>query len=121
MSNLHPAKAAKARAQLIAAIAQYDGAPTDLAFLTVVKAFEVCMEYVWRELKRRIESDGLESASPKMAIKQAARIGIITDPEAWLQCLNARNNSVHDYFGISTDDYLALARRLVTLMATLPE
>jgi len=91
----------KAIHSLKQALAQYSKNQSDLNFLTVVKAFEILVEYGWRELKQMVEKEGLEAPSPKMAIKEAARLGFISDPEVWLNSLEARNSSVHDYFGIS--------------------
>lgn len=99
------------------AIKQYKGDKTSLNFLTVAKAFEVVIEYSWRELKRTVEDEGLEAVSPKMAIKQAAKMGLVEDPETWIECINARNDSVHDYFGIPNDRYLELATSLLKLTA----
>lgn len=88
-------------------------------FLAPAKAFEIAVEYGWRELKRRVEDEGLDAPSPKAAVRQAARIGIITAPEKWLDCINARNDSVHDYFCISEKEYIDLAESFVVLAKNL--
>lgn len=98
------------------ALKLYHSKKTDLHFLTIAKAFENAIEYSWRSMKQQIEDEGLDAPSPKMAIKQAARLNLISDPEKWLDCLEARNNSVHDYFGISEDEYCALAKELLELI-----
>ena len=87
----------------------------DLAFLTLAKAFEVLVEYAWKELKRKVEDEGLDAASPKEAVRQAARLKMIEGPEKWIDCINARNDSVHDYFGIPREDYLSLAKEFLIL------
>lgn len=109
------AKLNEALTHLDQALSQYDDKESELNFLTVSKAFEIVLEYAWRGLKRKIEDEGLEAQSPKTAIKQAAKLGLITHPEIWLTCLTARNDSVHDYFGISMHDYVELARKLIPL------
>lgn len=107
--------------QLTLAIRAYDDADKEdhLPFLALSKAFEVAVEYAWRELKRRVEDDGLEAPSPKAAVKQAAKLGFIKDTEKWLMCIDARNDSVHDYFGIPESDYIELAREFLELAKTL--
>lgn len=95
---------------------QYKGKDSRLHFLAVSKAFENLVENSWRLLKRRVEHEGLEATSPRTTIKQAAKLHLITDPEIWLDCIDARNNSVHDYFGISQEEYLELARKLLDLV-----
>ncbi len=89
---------------------------TELYFLTVSKAFENVVEYSWRELKRKVEDQGLEAPAPKMAIREAARLHFITKPEVWLECIDARNNSVHDYFGITQSEYCELAEEFLKLV-----
>lgn len=95
---------------------QYNSKKTYLNFLTIVKAFELVIEYAWRNLKKSVEDQGLEAESPKMAVKQAAKIGLIDNPELWIECINARNNSVHDYFSIKQEEYIDLAIELLEIM-----
>ncbi len=53
--------------------------------------------------------------SPREAIKQAAALNIIDNVERWLAVLTARNDSVHDYFGVPEKEYLRLAKDLLVL------
>ncbi len=109
-------KLLKAKKNLDEALEQYSNKKSELNFLTVVKTFENAMEYSWRELKRAVEDQGLEAVSPKMAVKQAAKLDYITEPENWLTYIEARNNSVHDYFGISESEFVDLASHLTSLL-----
>jgi nucleotidyltransferase substrate binding protein (TIGR01987 family) len=88
-------------------------AKDDIKFLALSKAFEVAVEYSWKELKDRVEAEGLEALSPKDAVRQAARIELISEAEIWIEFINARNSGVHDYFGLSKDKYLSLVRRFL--------
>ena len=88
----------------------------ELPFLTVCKTLEVLFEYLWKEFKGRIEDQGLFAASPKEAIKQAAVIGLIENPERWLLIAGARNDSVHDYFGIPEEKYISFAEEFLDLV-----
>jgi len=117
MASKRAAKLDTALKRLQSAIKAYKEAneDNDLEFMALVKAFEVAIEYAWRELKIKVEDEGLDAPSPKAAVKQAAKIGIISEPEACLLCIDARNNSVHDYFGISEKEYMVLAEKLVKL------
>lgn len=72
----------------------------------IIKDFEVCFEYAWKSLKTKITHEGIEVYSPREVIKAAARMDIITNAELWMQFLNDRNNSVHDYLGIPFNEYL---------------
>jgi len=50
-----------AKNQLIQALAVYDTkqCKDDMALLLVSKVFEVAIEYAWRDLKYRVEDEGL--------------------------------------------------------------
>lgn len=85
----------------------------EVAFLSLSKAFEVAVEYSWRKLKMMVEDEGLEAPSPKSAIREAARLNIIRDAESWIDFINARNAGVHDYFGMSKDEYYQIARNFL--------
>jgi uncharacterized protein YutE (UPF0331/DUF86 family) len=103
------------------AIKLYDQRAKDdpLPFLTASKAFEVAVEYGWRELKTKVEDEGLDVPSPKAAVREAARLKIIDDPEFWLKAIEARNASVHDYFGIGEEEFISIAREFFKVAKTL--
>ena len=105
----------KAVAHLEEALTLYDkrASNDELSFLTLSKAFEVLVEYGWRELKRRVEGEGLEIQSPKEAVRQAAKLKIISDPQQWIKAIENRNASVHDYFGIGEKAFVAIARKFL--------
>ncbi len=79
----------------------------------IAKAFELAMEYSWKYLKAEALDAGLEANSPRDAIKQAGVLGIIKDVEKWLKFLRIRNIAVHDYLGVSQEDYLNAAREFL--------
>lgn len=89
---------------------QKKGKHDPLPLLALTKAFEVAVEYAWRSLKKRVEDEGLDCPSPKAAVREAAKLGFISDPALYLKTIEARNASVHDYFGISTDEFVRLAQ-----------
>lgn len=82
-------------------------------FLAMIKAFEVILEYAWKEFKREVEDSGLEAASPKDAVRQAAKLKLIKDAELWIDAINTRNMSVHDYFSSPPEDIAPLAARVL--------
>lgn len=107
----------KSLEQLKKAIATYENSDRDdeLQFLALSKAFEIAVEYAWRDLKKYVEEEGLEAQSPKAAVRQAAKLGIIKEPDQWLLCIDARNDSVHDYFGIPESEYVGLIKKFIEL------
>lgn len=90
------------------------GGDEPTAFLAVAKAFEVATEYAWKELKRRLEEKGITDAyAPKDVIRRAAQIGMLDDAENWLNYIDARNDSVHDYYGMAQSEYVELAGKFL--------
>ena len=86
------------------------GRERDIARDAIIKRFEVAFEYAWKLMKAAAEYQGTEAAGPRPAIQEAVRYGWIDDPEFWADALEARNGSVHDYFGMTKVRYLAIIR-----------
>lgn len=110
----------EAREMLEKALAVYghdEKLDNKLQFLLITKAFEVLIEYGWKELKRRVEDEGLDAPSPKAAIRAAARLSMISEPEVWIRCLNARNDSVHNYYALPEKDFTMLCYELLKAAA----
>ena len=105
----------KAVSQAEAAIDLYhkENDQRDLNFLMIVKAYEILVELAWKYFKLKVEDEGLSAPSPKEAVRKAATIGIIEDPQKWIGFIEARNLSVHDYFGLDSDSFLKLITDLV--------
>jgi hypothetical protein len=76
----------------------------------VAKRFEVSFEYFWKFLKAAGEYQGSEVPGPRPAILEAARYGWIKNKEDRAGFLEARNAGVHDYFGLSSEEYASIAR-----------
>ena len=83
-----------------------------MAFLSLSKALEIAVEYAWKWIKRSMEEEGLDPQSPKAAVRDAARVGLIADPQQWMLYINTRNAGVHDYFSVPEKEYVEIARRL---------
>lgn len=82
-------------------------AKTDTFYMAgIAKCYEICLEYAWKYFKRMATEEGIEVFSPKEAIKMAGRLKIIGDVEKWLEFLAERNMAVHDYLGVSDQEYL---------------
>lgn len=85
----------------------------DLNFLMVVKSYEILVELAWKHFKDKVEDEGLSAPSPKESVRKAATIGLIDDPEKWIKYIEARNLSMHDYFGLDNQNFLKLASELI--------
>lgn len=65
----------------------------------LIKRFEFTFELAWKTLREFMLDQGysLEILSPKGVILFAWREGIISNEELWLDMLQSRNMSAHDY------------------------
>jgi len=88
-------------------------------FDACVKRFEVLFEYAWKLLKVASEFQGREAPGPRPAIQEGLRFGWIEDADFWADALDARNASVHDYFGMTQQDYLKIMGRFAGEVGTL--
>ena len=79
-------------------------------FAGITKCFETCLEYAWKFMKREVTQQGYEAYSPREAIKLAGKIQLIENVEKWLNFLEDRNLSVHDYLDIPEKTYLELIK-----------
>ncbi len=88
--------------------------PEPFRFAALSKSFEVAVEYMWKTLKRHVQSEGLDAPSPKEAIRAAARLGVVDRPQDWLDFINARNAAVHAYFTVPKDTFRKVAEECLT-------
>lgn len=59
-----------------------------------IKRFEFCIELAW---KVSVKSLGTTSSSPKPALREMLKSGLITDINQWFDFLDQRNKSSHSY------------------------
>lgn len=62
-----------------------------------IQRFEYCLELSWKTLRRVLYTKGLDVQYPKDIFREAAKTGIVKDPEPWLQFVDARNKTAHLY------------------------
>lgn len=62
-----------------------------------IRRFEFTIELYWKTLKRLLEEEGVETKTPREALKQAYAVGWLQDERAWLQMLRDRNETSHVY------------------------
>ena len=72
---------------------------TELEREGVIQRFEYTFELAWKLLKDRLEHDGIKIpiVTPRGIIKESAAAKLIKDGDAWLDMLDARNNTSHNY------------------------
>ena len=72
---------------------------------SLIKRFEFTFELAWKTLREFLFVQGysLAIASPKNVIAVAYREGFINNEGIWLDMLDSRNATVHDYDGELSD------------------
>ena len=73
--------------------------PTDqeLVFEGTIHRFEIVAELTWKTLKRALEFEGLSPKTPRDSLKEAFRAGWLQDEVTWLDMLDHRNTTSHNY------------------------
>lgn len=68
-----------------------------LMHLALVQSFEICFELAWKVIKDYLKEKGIEAYTPKDVIKEAFAANIIPDGQLWIDMINDRNASSHEY------------------------
>lgn len=70
----------------------------DIVLDAGIQRFEFTYELAWKLMKTYLEYNGnLEATSPRKAIKESFKEGLIEDGEIWLKMLQDRNKTAHTY------------------------
>lgn len=71
---------------------------TDIVRDSVIQRFEFTVELSWKVLQKFLLASGFsDPMTPKNAIRAAARIQVISDPEMWIYFIDQRNIASHTY------------------------
>lgn len=71
---------------------------SDIIRDSVIQRFEFTVELSWKALQRYLKASGIsELLTPKNTFREAAKLGVVSDPEAWIRFIDARNLSSHTY------------------------
>ncbi|MZP28189.1 nucleotidyltransferase [Heliobacterium undosum] len=62
-----------------------------------IQRFEFVIKLYWKTLKRLLLLEGIETTTPREALRQAFKVGWIQDENVWLQMLKDRNETSHIY------------------------
>ena len=71
--------------------------PTQLNKDATIQRFEFTFELAWKLMQAIVEAEAMEAFGPKNAIRRAAQVGVIANPEEWFKFLKARNLTTHVY------------------------
>ncbi len=75
-----------------------DPAEDDIVIDATIQRFEFTYELSWKLMKAYLEYNGhLEATSPRKAIRESFKEGLIQDGNTWLEMLQDRNRTSHTY------------------------
>lgn len=77
-----------------------------LTHMALIQTFEVCFELAWKILKDYLFLSGINAQFPKQVIKEAFNKEVIKDGQIWIDMLNGRNTTSHEYNMDKIDDLL---------------
>jgi len=85
----------------------------DIVRDSVIQRFEFTVELSWKVLQKFLRAGGIsEALVPKNVFREAARLGIVTDPESWIRFVDDRNLSSHTYRESLAEQVYASAQKL---------
>ncbi len=71
---------------------------TEIIRDSAIQRFEFSLDLSWKAIKARLEEEkGVICTSPKDCFKEAYHQGFIDYDQAWLDLVDARNQTVHTY------------------------
>ncbi|MFH1727311.1 MAG: HI0074 family nucleotidyltransferase substrate-binding subunit [Pseudomonadota bacterium] len=84
----------------------------------VIQRFEFTFELLLKTAKIYLEDKGIRTLTPKDALKEAFRIGLITDQDAFLNMLDDRNKTSHIYNQATSEEiYLRIKEQYIDKMS----
>ena len=93
--------------------------PTRLHKDATIKRFEFTFELCWKLMQATVRYLGTDVFGPRESIRMAVRYDLITEPEQWMNLLNARNVAMHVYEETKADEVYEQARFLPPLVDAL--
>ena len=77
--------------------AEADPTVNDIVVDGTIQRFEFTFELAWKMMKAVLEHQGILVQSPRAAIKEAFKAGLIEDGDGWIDMLEDRNRTTHLY------------------------
>lgn len=88
----------KALSQLQEGIENNGADPINIIKEGIIQRFEFTHELAWKVLKDYLLYEGIQNVTgSRSTIKEAFKIGLISDGQRWMDMIESRNNTVHTY------------------------
>ena len=78
----------------------------ELTHMALIQSFEVCFELAWKVVKDYLNQEGIEVYLPKQVIKEAFNNEVIKTGQIWIEMLETRNSTSHEYNMEKVNGYL---------------
>ncbi|MCM1265514.1 MAG: nucleotidyltransferase substrate binding protein [Candidatus Gastranaerophilales bacterium] len=65
--------------------------------LAIIQGFEIVFELSWKVMKDLLKTKGVITSTPRDTIKQAFVANILPSAQVWIDMINDRNFSSHEY------------------------
>jgi nucleotidyltransferase substrate binding protein (TIGR01987 family) len=62
-----------------------------------IHRFEITIELFWKTLQRAVRYEGSRADSSRASLREAFRMGWLHDEQVWLDMLDSRNTTSHEY------------------------
>ena len=81
---------------------------TNMVRAALIKFFELAFEQSWKILKKVLMQDySIETLGSKDTFREAAKLGLIQNPENWFKFVEDRNETVHSYDQAVADEIIS--------------
>jgi len=84
-----------------------------------IQRFEFTFELSWKIMQGIVNENIKNVYGPKQVIREAAKLGLINDPEKWFLFLHQRNMSVHTYREEVAKEVYASAKEFIVFVDAL--
>lgn len=81
-----------------------------LTHMALVQSFEVCFEIAWKCIKDYMDEKGIVAIYPREVIKEAFNKDTIQNAQLWMDMLETRNSTSHEYNMNKVNEYLLQMR-----------
>jgi len=81
-----------------------------LTHMALVQSFEVCFEIAWKCIKDYMAENGIIANYPREVIKEAFNKDTIQNAQLWMDMLETRNSTSHEYNMNKVNEYLLQMR-----------
>lgn len=73
---------------------------TEQGKTATIKAFEFTYDLAWKTMKRLLDFKGISTdivGGPRDYFREAAALGMVSDPKIWFGFIELRNNAIHPH------------------------